>query len=105
MALTINPAKALRHAQDRQIAFRVKTDVAIPGAGGVIAGGADTYPAPPALPCHHPGLATSFSPQTRNATCDSPRFVQHKTISEPPVTYPVSLPAESKKYAAEMQYY
>jgi hypothetical protein len=67
-----------------QIAFRVKTDAAILGAGCVIAGGADMYPAPPALPCHHPKLTTSFSPQTRNATCGSPRFVRHKTISERP---------------------
>jgi hypothetical protein len=63
-----------------QIAFRVKTDAAILGAGGVIADGADTHPAPSALPCHHPKLTASFSPQTRNATCGSPHFVQHKMI-------------------------
>jgi hypothetical protein len=65
-----------------QIAFRVKTDAAILGAGGVIAGGADIYPAPPALPGHHPKLTTSFSPQTRNATCGSPHFARGKMISE-----------------------
>jgi hypothetical protein len=46
-----------------QIAFRVKTDAAILGAGFVLAGGADTYPAPPATPRHHPKLTTSFSPK------------------------------------------
>jgi hypothetical protein len=56
----------------KQFAFRVKTDVAILGAGFVIAGGADTYPAPPATPRHHPKLTTPFSPQTRNATCGLP---------------------------------
>jgi hypothetical protein len=64
-----------------QIAFRVKTDAAILGAGFVLAGGADTYPAPPATPRHHPKLTAPFSPQTRNATCGSPHFVQHKMIS------------------------
>jgi hypothetical protein len=61
-----------------QIAFRVKTDAAILGAGFVLAGGADTYPAPPATPRHHPKLTAPFSPQTRNATCGSPRFVGTK---------------------------
>jgi hypothetical protein len=37
-----------------QIAFRVQTDAAILGAGIVLAGGADIYPAPPATPRHHP---------------------------------------------------
>jgi hypothetical protein len=63
-----------------QIAFRMKTDAAILGAGFVLADGADTYPAPPATPRHHPKLPAPFSPQTRNATCGSPHFVQHKMI-------------------------
>jgi|GEM_PF-4257021 len=55
-----------------QVAFRVKTDAAILGAGIVLAGGADAYPAPPATSRQHPKLTASFSPQTRNATCGSP---------------------------------
>jgi len=43
-----------------QVAFRVKTDAAILGAGIVIAGGADTYPAPPTTSRHHPKLAAFF---------------------------------------------
>jgi len=66
--------------QRKQIAFRVKTDAAIPGAGCVVAGGADTYSAPPATPCHHPKLAAPFSPQARNATCGSPFFAKGKKI-------------------------
>jgi hypothetical protein len=46
-----------------QFAFRVQTDAAILGAGFVLAGGADAYPAPPATPRHHPKLTASFSPK------------------------------------------
>jgi hypothetical protein len=73
----------------KQVAFRVKTDAAILGAGIVVAGIAHVYAATPAPPCHHPPLreeatqgtaklAASFSPWTRNATCGSPRFVGTK---------------------------
>jgi len=66
--------------REKQVAFRVQTDAAILGAGIVLAGGADAYPAPPATSRHHPKLAASFSPHfdlaqcrpTRNATCGSP---------------------------------
>jgi hypothetical protein len=64
--------KPFWQATEKQIAFRVKTDAAILGAGFVLAGGADAYPAPPATPRHHPKLTASFSPRTRNATCGSP---------------------------------
>ena len=65
-----------------QVAFRVQTDAAILSADCVLAGGADTYPAPPATPCHHSKLTTSFSPQTRNATCGSPHFARRKMNGE-----------------------
>jgi len=55
-----------------QVAFRVQTDAVILGAGIVLAGGADAYPAPPATPRQHPKLTTPFSPPARNATCGSP---------------------------------
>jgi hypothetical protein len=69
-------------ARKKQVAFRVQTDAAILGAGFVLAGGADIYPAPPATSRHHPKLAASFSPRTRNATCGSPHFARRKMISD-----------------------
>jgi hypothetical protein len=63
-----------------QVAFRMKTNATILCANIVFAGGADACPAPPAPPRYHPKLIAFFSSQTRNATCGSPRFVQHKTI-------------------------
>jgi hypothetical protein len=56
-------AGASETVKNKQIAFRVKTDAAILGAGIVLAGGTDTYPAPPATPRQHPKLTTPFSPE------------------------------------------
>ena len=55
-----------------QVAFRMKTNAPILGANIVLAGGADTYPAPPAPPGYYPELIAFFSSQSRNATCGSP---------------------------------
>jgi hypothetical protein len=71
---------ALRHAQDRQFAFRVQTDAAILGAGIVLAGGADTYPTPPATPRHHPKLTASFAPKGTKCNLRFASFFRSKTI-------------------------
>jgi hypothetical protein len=63
-----------------QFAFRVQTDAAILGAGVVLAGGADAYPAPPATPRHHPKLAASFSPKGTKCNLRFASFCRSKTI-------------------------